>query len=185
MEAQHRVRSVIENLNDFDYRSQFHHELSALGWHLGHCLYIENYWLHEVLSADDSLTKGLDQLYIPEKSYKPERGGKLPELKQLISMAVEYQKNNVQLLNNITTNSAKRYLLKDAYLQNFILQHYDQHYESMQMALQQRALKESYSGYRVTSPLRAQQPVENTIHIKQSEQTIGSDHVTSYDNERP
>ncbi|MCK4709412.1 MAG: DinB family protein [Gammaproteobacteria bacterium] len=114
-------------MNDHDYRKQFHFELSPLGWHLGHCLYIENYWLKEVLSDDASLTSGLDQLYIPEKSYKPERGGKLPELKQLVDTAIKYQYNNLESLANIDSSYEKHALFTDEFIQNFILQHYDQH----------------------------------------------------------
>lgn len=183
--AQQRVRDVIENLSDHDYRSQFHPELSALGWHLAHCLYIENYWLREVLCADDTLTKGLDLTYLPEKSYKPDRGGKLPELKQLLEQAVEFQNNNIEYLKQLTPIAASQYLLIDDYLPLFIIQHYDQHYESMQMALQQRAINKDYSNYQVTAVLESNQTTINTTRIEKDAYIIGSNDTICYDNEQP
>ena len=43
---QNKSRQLLESLSDKISRTQFHQDLSPLGWHLGHCLYIENYWLH-------------------------------------------------------------------------------------------------------------------------------------------
>lgn len=141
--------------------------------------------MREVLSGDDSLTRNLDQLYLPEKSYKPERGNKLPEKNQLLSQATEHQENNLQLLSQLTARPEQQYLLTENYLPLFIMQHYDQHYETMQMALQQRALKKDYSSYTVTHKLNATSATGKTIHIDASQQTIGSDESMAYDNEKP
>lgn len=43
--------ALVEELDEDSYRRQFHPDLSALGWHLGHCTYVECYWLHEEYST--------------------------------------------------------------------------------------------------------------------------------------
>ncbi|MDH5392991.1 MAG: SUMF1/EgtB/PvdO family nonheme iron enzyme [Gammaproteobacteria bacterium] len=183
--AQQRLIHIVKRLDDDDYRQQFHPELSPLGWHLAHCLYIENYWLHEILCGNNTLTKGLDQLYLPELSVKTQRGAKLPPLKQLLQMAEQYQANNRQFLQYISIEKKQQHLLKDNYLQDFIIQHYDQHYETMQMILQQRALKKDYSDYTVTKKLIANTAASDTIIVPTGEYQAGSDQSVSYDNERP
>ena len=176
---------MIEPLNDHDYRTQFHHELSPLGWHLGHCLYIENYWLREVLNNDDQLTKIQNQLYIPEESPKPERGGKLPAKDELIKTAVEYQDNNALMLLEMVPPYSEQSLFEDEYIQYFIIQHYAQHYETMQMVLQQRALRQDYSHFEVQNVLQAHKPLTAIQSITGGHYQVGSDTIMSYDNERP
>lgn len=179
------MRNIIENLNDEDYRKQFHEELSPLGWHLGHCLYIENYWLREVLDNDNKLTKKLDQLYIPENCPKPERGAKLPKREALIKTAIEYQDNNaLKILEMVPPYSAQE-LFKDEYIQYFIIQHYAQHYETMQMALQQRALQQDYNDYTVKNILEPRQQLTAIQSIDGGQYSVGSDTYIAYDNEHP
>ena len=184
-DAQNRLIDIVETLSDQDYRQQFHQELSPLGWHLGHCLYIENFWLHETLCDDDTQTKGLDKLYIPELSPKPERGKKLPDINQLIDRAKQQQHHSRQLLQQLPDKTTSQTLLKDNYIQDFIIQHYDQHYETMQMILLQRALKANYSDYQVTNILSASSETKDTINIAGGSYWVGSDLAASYDNERP
>jgi len=176
---------VIEPLDDHDYRTQFHHELSPLGWHLGHCLYIENYWLREVLDKNNALTKSLEKLYIPEKCPKPERGGKLPAKEELIKTAVEHQDNNALMLLEMVSPYSDQKLFKDEYIQYFIIQHYAQHYETMQMVLQQRALQQDYSNYVVKNILRAKQNMVGIQLIEGGHYQLGSESPITYDNERP
>ena len=183
--AQTRVRQLIEGLSNEDYREQPHPELSALGWHLAHCLYIENYWLREFLSADDSLTRNLDQLYLPEKSYKPQRGYNIPAKEQLVKQAKEYQRDNLRLISKLKADVTKQSFLTDNYLAHFILQHYDQHFETMQMALQQQALKKSFSDFQVVNQLNACITEKNTLFIEDNKCLIGSDQSIHYDNEKP
>lgn len=183
--VQNKVRTLVESLNEHDYRAQFHPELSPLGWHLGHCLYIENYWLREVLDKDKSLTKGLDKLYIPEKSPKPERGKKLPAQKQMLSTAVEYQDNNALLLLEMMPPYSEQPLFENEYMQYFIIQHYAQHYETMQMVLQQRALQQDYSDYVVQQILQPKQNMVAIQSISGGQYQVGSDSNVAYDNERP
>lgn len=176
---------MIESLDDHDYRSQFHDELSPLGWHLGHCLYIENYWLREVLGKDNKLTKSLDKLYLPENCPKPKRGKKLPKREKLIDTAIEFQDNNALLLLEMTPPYSEQALFKDEYIQYFIIQHYAQHYETMQMVLQQRALQQDYSDYEVKKILQAKQNMLAIQAIQAGKYQVGSDSSITYDNERP
>lgn len=55
----------------------------------------------------------------------------------------------------------------------------------MQMALQQRALKRTYSNYVVTNTLNACGPIINTVDIETDNYLIGSNTPHYYDNEQP
>ena len=54
---QNKTRELFEGMNDTTYRLQFHKDLSPIGWHLGHIMYIENYWLHEIIQKNNTLTR--------------------------------------------------------------------------------------------------------------------------------
>ncbi len=55
----------------------------------------------------------------------------------------------------------------------------------MQMALQQRALKQTYSDYTVTNSLSACKPIINTADIEKASYLVGSNGSHCYDNEQP
>lgn len=180
---QNKMRSLVAQLNDHDYRAQFHPDLSPLGWHLGHCVYIENYWLREYLGDDDTLTRGLDRLYVPELSPKPERGGKLPELSEMIATAKQQQDNNTLLLLEMTPPYSSHDMFDDEYLQYFIIQHYAQHYETMQMILQQRAMLQTPVNYTPDKPLVPGSAMVALQHIDSGRYDIGGIPPLAYDNE--
>ena len=59
------------------YNVQFHPDLSPLGWHLGHCVYTECYWIREVFQGKPLDRISGDALYNPlwlEKSKRSRSG---------------------------------------------------------------------------------------------------------------
>ncbi len=182
---QNKVRKLFEGMNDETYRDQYHPDLSPLGWHLGHCLFIENYWLHEVLQGDDSLTADQQDLFVPENCPKPERGVRLPALQQQLKTIHQQHDDNDLLLIEMVPPLSEHELLKDEYLQNFIIQHYAQHYETMQMVFNQIAIQSDDNQYRPQQPLHSK-PLLNTFEaVEAAEVEIGGEAPFAYDNELP
>lgn len=181
---QNKTQQLFEGMNDLHYRLQFHTDLSPAGWHLGHGLFIENYWLHEVIKNNNQYTADTS-LYIPENCPKPERGPRLPPLEEALLKISHQQDINDLLLLEKTPPLSDHVLFKDEYIENFIIQHYAQHYETIHMVLQQIAFNEDKGTHQPKEPLTAKMPMRDISHIKQGSYTVGGEKPLSYDNELP
>ncbi|MGB5438946.1 MAG: SUMF1/EgtB/PvdO family nonheme iron enzyme [Gammaproteobacteria bacterium] len=183
--AQDLVMSLAKQLDEDDFRTQFHPELSPLGWHLGHCIYTECYWLQEVVQQDSRFTAPLRELYTPPLTPKPERGKKIPGPQAMQQWAQDMQSMNYTTLAANDTGIGEHPLMQDDYLVYFIIQHYSQHYENMTMVLTQRALGARMPAYRVENPLLAKQPEAITCNIEPGHYRVGGKAPLAYDNELP
>ena len=181
---QNKTRKLFEGMSDLNYRLQFHPDLSPAGWHLGHGMFIENYWLHEVIQHNNEYTADTS-LYIPENCPKPERGPRLPPLKETLQKISAQQDTNDLLLLEKIPPLSEHELFKDEYLENFIIQHYAQHYETIHMVLQQIALKTDKGSYQPKNVLTATMPKRDLSLIAKSSYTVGGEKPLSYDNELP
>ena len=186
-QLQHYQQTVLAHCRqtNSDHTIQYHQDLSPIGWHLGHCIYTENYWIREVLlnngTGDDTATT----LYVPENMEKSKRGGALPQQQELYEWAQCTQTENQALLRNTIGNSTQHELLQNNFLLKFLIQHYAQHYETLQLIANQAALKKTIS-YTSQKPLTAM-PLNHTIStIEQGNYQIGADIDNDpYDNEYP
>jgi len=181
---QNKTRKLFEGMSDLHYRLQFHPDLSPAGWHLGHGLFFENYWLHEIIQSNNEFTSDRS-LYITENCPKAERGPRLPPLNETLKNISAQQDINDLLLLEKTPPLSDHILFKDEYIENFIIQHYAQHYETIHMVLQQIALKADKGTYQPEEPLTTKIPKRDLSHIKQGSYTIGGEPPLSYDNELP
>lgn len=182
---QNKTRKLFEGMSDIHYRLQYHHDLSPAGWHFGHGLFIENYWLHEVIAGDNQFTQNESSLFIPENCPKPSRGPKLPPLNELLIKAKNDQDNNDLLLMEMTPPLSEHTLFKDEYIENFIIQHYAQHFETIHMVLSQIEIKKDKKRYTPEHTLSPQTLKRNMSHIKQGQYSVGGTKPYSYDNELP
>ena len=46
---QNETVNIVSAVAEKDYHQQFHPDLSPIGWHLGHCIYTESFWVKEQL----------------------------------------------------------------------------------------------------------------------------------------
>jgi iron(II)-dependent oxidoreductase len=183
---QRRLVAVIEPLDEEAYREQFHPELSALGWHLGHCAFVENFWLRRQVQQDDRINAGPEALYLPELSPKPQRGGRLPPKEALLQGVREQQEQNILLLSGTADEPLREHpLLEDEYLEHFLIQHHCQHYETMLMALAQRAMRHHRRRYFPGSRLRPRAPMTESLLVSPSRVRIGGERPEAFDNELP
>jgi iron(II)-dependent oxidoreductase len=182
-DVQRRLCALVEDLDDEAYRAQFHPDLSPLGWHLGHCAFIENYWLREVVLGDDRLTRPWTHHYIPANSAKPERGPALPPMREMLDAVRRQQSDIVRLLSE---GSAQPHsLLENDYLAKFLAQHHCQHAETMTMAHVQRALRNGHGGFAPTKPLNAAPVNRACTTMSAGCYRIGGKRPEAFDNELP
>ncbi|GMQ84389.1 MAG: SUMF1/EgtB/PvdO family nonheme iron enzyme [Gammaproteobacteria bacterium] len=184
-QTQTLLLALVEDVDEITLRSQYHPDLSPLGWHLGHCVFTEYLWLHEKLRDDDSVTKPIANLYTPPRTPKAERGKLLPPQQALLSWARELQAFNLHYLRNLRPEWQSHALLEDDYLIHFLIQHNSQHYETMLMVLAQQALTEHQPGSRSHKPLQATELQPELIDIPAGHYRIGGSKPVAYDNEVP
>ena len=176
----HLVRQIPEE----DYNKQFHPDLSPLGWHLGHCIFIELYWIREQC-LQETVDDSLKALYFPELSHKPSRGEVLPEKQELIRWAENKQSENRRLLESLCNKKEKHLLLENNFLIHFLIQHYSQHIETMHMVLTEMQLQKDYTNF-IAEDNNQQLIASEFIEIEAGTYEVGSNNKEqTYDNEQP
>ena len=167
------------------YRQQFHPDISPVGWHLGHCIFTESYWIHEMFLADRACEDSLHELYNPLHTSKENRGQALPAVVALIDWAQETQAGNRHALQKYSEHRDAMQLMENNFLLHFLIQHYAQHLETMQMALAQ-ATKQHNSKAETIKPLHSHTDSLETVPIPAGEYDVGgSGNHLPYDNEYP
>lgn len=180
--AQMLVRALVEDVDDDTCRTQQHPDLSPLGWHLAHCVYVECYWLQEVVAGDASATRPLEKIYMPPHVPKPERGRFLPPQPVLVAWARELQQQN---LARLAQEGNGHPLFRDEYLQHFLIQHYSQHYETMLMILTERQIQQDGQPFEVDDALQPARPDTPAAEVHGGHYRIGGQRPSAYDNELP
>ncbi|MEJ2060567.1 MAG: SUMF1/EgtB/PvdO family nonheme iron enzyme [Gammaproteobacteria bacterium] len=180
-----RLLSLVEPLDDADYRTQYHPDLSPIGWHLGHCAFIENYWLLERVCGDDRLTHDKHGFYFPENIPKPQRGPGLPPKATLMQEVERQQEQNILRFSGIGYTLPAHELLAEDYLAKFLLQHNSQHYETMNMVLAQRAMRRHGYEFFPDRRLEPAPPHHERFVVPTGAYPMGGTRPDSYDNELP
>jgi iron(II)-dependent oxidoreductase len=183
--ARELVTARVDTLTDTDSRTQYHPDLSPPGWHLGHCAFTESAWLQATICNDDRCTRPFAALYTPTETPRHERGAKLPALATLLAWCNGLQSVNDDLLEAQSPQLMNHPLMQDNYLLHFLIQHYSQHYESIQMVLTQRAIQSDTGDYKVDDPLVAQKPAHERVAVEPGHYRVGGRAPIAYDNELP
>ena len=156
-----------------DYKHQYHPDLSPLGWHLGHCVYTETYWIREQLLGQAIPDQTLKSYYVPELAKKSDRGEALPEHPDLCQWARENQQKNLQLISQYqNANLNDHPLMQNCFLLHFLIQHYAQHFEIMHMVLLHIALQNS-GDFKVQQPLTNGEINTSTVDLNAGSYMIG------------
>ncbi len=178
-----RLIKQFSSYSEKDLRTQYHPDLSQLGWHLAHIAFIEQYWLREVVLGDNSRTENLHQYFFPERIGKSERGNLqvIADFEQLQDDFSDAEK----LWTELSRGRCVHPLLKNAYLGWFLIQHGEQHLETMQMVLCQRALTSVSETDFTAVQFDARCPVLPELLIADGDYVVGSDDILACDNEQP
>lgn len=182
---QHRLLTLVETDGARHYQHQFHPDLSPSGWHLGHCVFTENYWIREVIEEQPIDDSDRD-LYVPEFSPKPARGGRLPAFKHLLGWARRQQQENLQRFDRLISQRRRHPLLMRGYLGTFLVEHYAQHFETLCQVRAQRQLNHAIPD-RMRRPLKPSVQAEfSTISLPAGDYLVGQHNPhRPYDNEHP
>lgn len=184
-QLQYSIIDIAMGVPEHDYRTQYHPDLSPLGWHLGHCVFTEIYWLREVLLGEPAQNSLLTSFYVPELSPKTCRGNKLPPRDDMCRWAEQNQRKNLALLRQLMNDDLDHELMREGFLINFLVQHYAQHHETIHYILTQRELRAS-NGFKVNEPLLPDTGDIETVAIDGGRCCIGAGEInTPYDNEHP
>ena len=178
--------NIVSSVAEKDYQQQFHPDLSPIGWHLGHCIYTESYWIKEQLLGKQYDDASQKSLYVPELSVKQSRGATLPDKGEQLEWAYITQSENRSILESITTEKPSHHLLKNDYLFHFLIQHYSQHIETMLMVLTEMQIQNTDTDFSPCKILKARQANKEFVSIEAGIYNIGSENKNSpYDNEYP
>jgi len=184
-ETQSLLLALAEDVDETTFRSQYHDDLSPLGWHLGHCVYTDCLWLHETIRGDDSVTAPIADFYTPPNTPKPERGRLLPPQNTLLTWARELQHFNLHYLRNLRPEWQRHPLFEDDYVLHFLIQHNSQHYETMVMVLTQKALAAQRRADPPSVPLQAAALRRDSVPIAAGHYRVGGKRPAACDNELP
>ncbi|MDH5767070.1 MAG: DinB family protein, partial [Gammaproteobacteria bacterium] len=182
---QNKMKQLVESLDETTCRTQFHPQLSPIGWHLGHCLYTENYWLHEIIQDNNKYTKKQKKIFSDNGLPIHKRGSKLPKLKKLLIQAQQQQDTNDLLLIEMIPPLSNHPLFENEYIQNYIIQHYAQHFEVMQIIMNQSGLSKTDDNFIPATPLTPDPIIKTIEQLPHGEYKIGGETPFAYDNELP
>ncbi|WP_018953287.1 SUMF1/EgtB/PvdO family nonheme iron enzyme [Thioalkalivibrio sulfidiphilus] len=183
--VQHRLRALIAPLDDETCRTRFHPDLSPLGWHLGHCAYVENHWLRKVLLRDDRLTRKQRDLFASQPIHGPRGERALPDKQRLLDEVIQQQDDNILLLSGMAEALPQHPLLENEYLAHFLIQHHCQHHETMLMALNQRALGCHREQFQPQQHLRPNDAPLERLRVPAGDFPVGGEPPKALDNELP
>lgn len=167
------------------YSEQFHPDISPVGWHLGHCIFTESYWIHEMYLSDAACDDNLHELYNPLNTSKEIRGQALPEPGLLFDWAQKTQADNRRTMQKFGKHRDPMLLMENNFLLHFLIQHYAQHLETMQMALAQ-AGRLNGNKPEAVKPLESHDDAFETVILPAGEYRVGTrGERLPYDNEYP
>ena len=91
---------LIESTPAADINRQYHPELGSLAWYFGQSVYLETYWLREVIQGDDDLTRRVAPLFTPGAMPLAEQCAALPPADHLLNWAAEIRDTHLMRLAN-------------------------------------------------------------------------------------
>jgi gamma-glutamyl hercynylcysteine S-oxide synthase len=133
-EARANTLQLIAAVGDDDFRQQAHADFSPLGWHLGHVGVVESFWIRQRCQDQPSLSPFYDFFFTPTENPKPERV-QLPPREEIVTYLHTVREQTLQFLAQATFHTEDA-LLHNGNIFSMLLQHEEQHYETMLVILQ-------------------------------------------------
>mgnify|MGYP002037346918 CR=1 FL=1 len=183
---QNQLLQTVERLGSKHYCNNEDTDISPIGWHLLHCIYVETYWLKEKILKIEKVPDQLEQQGNPLNSEKINRGKNLPEFNSLINWAKHKIAENRNLLLDCLDKHKANPLVKNNYILQFLISHHAQHFESMKMGMTAR-IKNNWNRRSENSiHIQSTKPKSPGIQIKEGYYNIGNGEQNfSFDNEKP
>ena len=187
------IRSVVESASvgfhrldgEGYFRRQTHPHISPVGWHLGHCIYIECLWIRRIVCGDNRLEVNLRDLYTPELSLKEMRGRRLPPCEELVGWASDMMREHRDILSGLSLLEKRNRLVQNDYLIHFLINHHAQHLETLCMARAEWHAFCSKTKFMVETPLHPDFSDISFANVGPGSFQVGGGSGFSYDNELP
>lgn len=120
---------LFAEVDEADFRRQAHPDFSPLGWHLGHIGVTEAFWLLQQCQGMPSLSPAYERLFMPTDTPKPERGSLPP--RAAILAYLETVRERVWAFLATVNFATDHTLLQNGGIFNMVLQHEEQHLETI------------------------------------------------------
>lgn len=171
--------------NHRDYLIKPNNQLSPIGWHLIHCLYIECLWLRKYYLEDNSLSNKLENIADSKLVLPKNRGLNLPNYEQIINLCKKEFKNNLIIINKIIEKKIKKKISIE-YLISFLINHHSQHLETIKIILNLIHLKNFSEKNIIFKSIEPKVYKFKSFEINEGFYYIGANNLNfSYDNELP
>lgn len=175
---------LLESVPEVDAYRSYNPQLPPLAWLLGRGIYIETYWLREIVLKDDDMTSRVREIFIPGILPPQEMWRRLPPKDHLMNWVLELQDENIMRLANPGL-LPHHPLIDNGRLLHLIIQGQAKVYEKMLQVLTERRLQMQES-HRVEAPLSSQPPPADHTGISQGHYRIGAkSDPAAFDNEQP
>ena len=163
------------------FKVKTHKDLSPIGWHIIHCLYVECIWIRSYFLEDDELVNKLKNIADSINTSPKSRGLNLPNYQYLFELTKNEFKKNLIFIKKIKNKPKINFFIK------FLINHHSQHLETIKIILNLLNLKKYDAAEKCFSIIEAKAFVFKPINIKKGFYKIGSKNKKefSYDNEKP
>jgi ergothioneine biosynthesis protein EgtB len=132
-EVRENTLRLFTQVNEVDFRRQIHGEFSPLGWHLGHIGVFEAYWVLQQCQGEPTPLAAYDHFFSPTDNPKAERMN-LPARPEILAY-LQTVRERVFVFLERSDLSSGRPLLKDARVFHMLIQHEEQHNETILLIL--------------------------------------------------
>jgi iron(II)-dependent oxidoreductase len=181
-EMQHQL---LKSREDEVCRDQHHPDLASLNWYFGRGVYLELYWLREVVMGDDNLSRRVKHLFTPGELTLNAQCEKLPATDHLINWGNEIRDEHLRLLATPGALPDHPLLQKDR-LAWYLLQEQAKLYENMLCVINQYNRHHLKDDFICSDPLQPAAPNWETKELSQGHYRIGArNDPRAYDNELP
>ncbi len=178
------LNQLLMSVPEYDACKTWHPGLASMAWYLGRSMFLETYWLREVVQGQPDMTDRVRPIFTPGELDLPDRQNRLPPRDHLLNWALELQEENLMRLANPKL-LGEHPLLEEDRITHLILQGHAWCYEKMLAVLTQRRLQET-ANYLVHGPLSSMPPSFDLAEVSQGHYRIGArDEAAAPDNETP
>lgn len=180
---------LLAPIDETDFCRQAHPDFSPLGWHLGHIGVTEAYWILQQCKGEASLSASYDVFFSPTDNPKPNRVN-LPPRKEILDYLLTSRERVLSFLARADF-ATDHPLLQEANIFNMLVQHEEQHNETILLILRLLAAERYDTGRQrpCRSGLREDQPTgekQEMVLMPAGPFLMGSNHRgATLDNERP
>ncbi len=186
-EARAYTLHLLKAVDEADFRTQPHPDFSPVGWHLGHIGVTESYWLLQQCKGEPTLSAFYDYFFTPTDNPKPQRANLPPREKILFYLDTVRERvfSSVAQLDL----SVDHLWLYRGKIFNMLLQHEEQHNETMLLILHLLAAEQRSPHSDALPQEESKTPSrvrDDLVLVPGGPFLMGSnDDTTTLDNERP